>query len=143
MCKLPSFGGLYRLNLILSPRHAAAATSIVPITLWHRRLGHLNLRSIRELTARADITIATSPTDTSAFDSICLPCLQGKKKKEISHLPQERASRLLEFIHSDLSGPHDTSFADNKYFVVFIDDFSRWTRVYFLPTKTKKELHGA
>jgi hypothetical protein len=47
-----------------------------------------------------------------------------------------RASKLLELVHSDVCGPmKTTSRGGARYFVTFIDDFSRKTHVYLLKAK--------
>ena len=50
----------------------------------------------------------------------------------------ENASAPLQFVHSDLCGPLSVvSFSGYKYFLTFIDDFSRRTWVYFLKLKSE------
>nr|KYP68962.1 Retrovirus-related Pol polyprotein from transposon TNT 1-94 [Cajanus cajan] len=52
-----------------------------------------------------------------------------------------RAKNLLELIHTDICGPMRTSsLHNNRYFILFIDDFSRMTWVYFI--KEKSEVFG-
>jgi len=47
-----------------------------------------------------------------------------------------RASKLLELVHSDVCIPMKiTSLGGARYFVTFIDDFSRITHVYLLKVK--------
>ena len=47
----------------------------------------------------------------------------------------------MELIHTDVCGPMRTpSHGNNRYFILFIDDFSRMTWVYFL--KEKLEVFG-
>ena len=47
-------------------------------------------------------------------------------------------SKILELIHSDVCGTFQiTSLEGAKYFLTFIDDFSKMTFVYFLTTKSK------
>ena len=49
-----------------------------------------------------------------------------------------RSTRKLERIHSDVCGPMPTeSFGEKKYFVTFIDDFSRCCKVYFMRHKSE------
>ena len=49
-----------------------------------------------------------------------------------------RASHPLELVHSDLCGPmHTTSIGDDRYFLTFIDDYSRKTWVFFFKEKTE------
>ena len=52
-----------------------------------------------------------------------------------------RAKDVLELIHTDVCGPMKTSsLNNNSYFILFIDDFSRMTWVYFI--KEKSEVFG-
>ena len=45
-------------------------------------------------------------------------------------------NKPLELIHSDVVDPINlTSHYRNKYFITFVDDFSRFTVVYFMATK--------
>ena len=49
-----------------------------------------------------------------------------------------RASRKLELVHFDLCGPMPTPSANgNKYFLTFVDDYSRMWRIYCLKTKSE------
>ena len=49
-----------------------------------------------------------------------------------------RASELLELIHTDICGQMKTpSLGSQRYFLIFIDDFSRMTWVYFLKEKSE------
>ena len=49
-----------------------------------------------------------------------------------------RARQKLELVHSDLCGPMKTaSLGGAKYFVTFIDDFSRKVWIYLLKDKSK------
>jgi hypothetical protein len=48
----------------------------------------------------------------------------------------ERAVRALEIVHSDVCGPFRTeSLGKGRYFVTFIDDFSRYVTMYVLRRK--------
>lgn len=64
-------------------------------------------------------------------------CLLGKHLRKI--FPKEastRAKKLLELVHSDICEPIKlNSLGKSNYFVLFIDDFSRKTWVYFLKQK--------
>ena len=49
-----------------------------------------------------------------------------------------RSSRKLELVHSDVCGPmHTESIGGRKYFVTFIDDYSRCCAVYFVRHKSE------
>ncbi|KAK2990141.1 hypothetical protein RJ640_007543 [Escallonia rubra] len=72
-------------------------------------------------------------------DQLCEGCLVGKQHRH--SFPKESISRAkapLELIHTDVCGPIDlTSLGKNKYFLLFIDDYSRKTWVYFLKQKSE------
>ncbi|RDX94911.1 hypothetical protein CR513_22649, partial [Mucuna pruriens] len=69
-------------------------------------------------------------------------CLLRKQHKlPFSTNKAWRAKDLLELVHIDICGPMSTSSINNNmYFILFIDDFSRMTWVYFL--KEKSEVFG-
>ena len=50
----------------------------------------------------------------------------------------QRITKLLELIHSDLGDFHSTpSFGGKKYYVTFIDYFTRYCQVYLLHVKNE------
>jgi len=70
------------------------------------------------------------------------PCngwLVGKQNR--NSVPKQEATRateLLEIIHSNVCGPiKNKSLGGNTYFVTFIDDWSRFTTVYFMRNKSE------
>jgi transposase InsO family protein len=72
----------------------------------------------------------------------CEGCLLGKQHRLTFPTGETwRAKELLELIHTDVCGPMRTpSLHNNRYFILFIDDFSRMTWVYFM--KEKSEVFG-
>ena len=68
---------------------------------------------------------------------VCTGCQLGKQTR--TKLPKEatfHATKILQLVHSDVCGPfRTTSLGGARYFVTFIDDFSRKTWVYFLTHK--------
>ncbi|CAL9001991.1 unnamed protein product, partial [Prunus brigantina] len=72
-------------------------------------------------------------------DTVCHGCAIGKNHREA--FPQEsklRAKEPLGLIHSDICGPMQTpSLGRNRYFITFIDDYSRMYWVYFLRNKSE------
>ena len=72
-------------------------------------------------------------------NEVCEGCLLEKQFK--MGFPNESyscAKRPLELIHTDVCGPINPSSLDkSNYFLLFIDDFSRKTWVYFLEEKSE------
>ena len=69
---------------------------------------------------------------------ICVDCIKGKQTKNIVKKIATRSTQLLELIHTDICGPIDVpSWSGEKYFITFIDDFSRYGYVYVLHDKSQ------
>ncbi|GJU81039.1 retrovirus-related pol polyprotein from transposon TNT 1-94 [Tanacetum coccineum] len=103
--------------------------------LWHRRLSHLNFGTINDLT-KLDL-VDGLPKFKYEKDHLCSACDRGKRKKA-SHPPKLIPSDYskLELLHMDLCGPMRVALVNGKkYILVIVDDFSRFTWVYFLRSK--------
>ena len=104
--------------------------------LWHRRLGHFHARGMTRMLASE--AVKGMPKFTTAAH-ICTGCRLGKQVK--TKMPKEtsfHASKPLELIHSDVCGPFRVmSTGGARYFVTFIDDFSKKTWIYFLAHKSQ------
>ena len=97
------------------------------LSTWHKRLGHLNFRSLRSHLKRLNIVYTNKPDNQLVCDS----CQRAKATKIYNRYPQERATRPYEFIHTDLIGPlTPQNFGGERYFFTFTDDFTRYTETY-------------
>ncbi|KAL0364519.1 UNVERIFIED_CONTAM: Retrovirus-related Pol polyprotein from transposon TNT 1-94 [Sesamum angustifolium] len=96
--------------------------------LWHRRLGHFNFQGLKILHQKK---MMTDLPQIQAVEGACEACLQGKQhKKPFPSGTSWRAKAVLELIHTDVCGPMRTpSHEQNRYFILFIDDYSRMTWV--------------
>ncbi|GJS96046.1 retrovirus-related pol polyprotein from transposon TNT 1-94 [Tanacetum coccineum] len=103
--------------------------------LWHRRLSHLNFDTINQLTSY-DL-VDGLPKFKYRKNHLCSACEQGKSRK--ASLPPKlvpSTESKLELLHMDLCGPmRVASINGKKYILMIVDDYSRFTRVYFLRTK--------
>lgn len=70
-------------------------------------------------------------------DQVCHACLAGKQTRmSFPKSAQWRADEPLQLVHVDLCGPVTPETAGgNKYFMLLVDDCSRWMSVQFLKTK--------
>ncbi|KAK4390398.1 Retrovirus-related Pol polyprotein from transposon TNT 1-94 [Sesamum angolense] len=104
--------------------------------LWHRRLGHFNFQGLKILHQKK---MMTDLPQIQAIEGACEACLQGKQhKKPFPSRTSWRAKAVLELIHTDVCGPMRTpSHEQNRYFILFIDDYSRMTWVYFMREKSE------
>ena len=76
------------------------------------------------------------PVFSVEHNSVCKGCSLGKNIKKPYPLSNKKSNGILDLIHSDLCGP---MFAPSMngciYYIIFIDDCSRKTWIYFLKTK--------
>ncbi|GKB56530.1 integrase, catalytic region, zinc finger, CCHC-type containing protein [Tanacetum coccineum] len=97
--------------------------------LWHRCLSHLNFGAINHL-ARHDL-VQGLPKLKFEKDHLCSACAMGKSKKK-PHKPksEDNNQEKLYLLHMDLCGPiRVASVNGNKYILVIVDDYSRFTWV--------------
>ena len=66
-------------------------------------------------------------------NQLCEACLLGKQARSFPREATSRAIESLQLVRTDVCGPiNPSSFGKSKYFLLFIDDFSRKTWIYFL-----------
>ncbi|GKC49386.1 retrovirus-related pol polyprotein from transposon TNT 1-94, partial [Tanacetum coccineum] len=129
--------GLYVMKLGNKPKdQICLATIDENSTLWHRRLGHANMRLIQSLASKE--LVRNLPK--LKFDQhFCDACKIGKQA-HASHKAKNIVSttRCLELLHMDLFGPSTVrSYRGNRYTLVIVDDYSRYTWTRFLKDKTE------
>ena len=96
--------------------------------IWHKRLGHLNYDAIKVL---HDGDMATGFKVTGKIERcFCEACVLGKQHRDPFPLSNTRANDVLELVHTDLHELPVQSRAGARYWVSFIDDFSRYVWVY-------------
>nr|GEV16586.1 retrotransposon protein [Tanacetum cinerariifolium] len=105
-------------------------------TLWHRRLGHANMRLIKSLASKVLVrNLPILKFDQHSYDA----CKIGKQA-HASHKAKNVVSttRCLEILHMDLFGPFVVrSYRGNLYTLIIVNDYSRYTWTRFLKTKTE------
>ena len=128
-------GKLYRVN---TPEFANVATSSTPyLGVWHCRFGHLNHDYVNRL-AKKQLVDGMKYSDVS-FDKECEACALRKMYKLPSpKQSMNRPSKRLQLIHTDLCGPMNVDpIGGSKYMLIFTDDYSRYTTVYFITSKSE------
>jgi hypothetical protein len=71
-------------------------------------------------------------------DGVCKGCALGKNVRKPYSSSSRRSKGILDLIHYDLCGPMTTpSLGGCLYYVIFIDDFSRKTWIYFIKAKNE------
>ncbi|KAL5806123.1 hypothetical protein ACOSQ4_028856 [Xanthoceras sorbifolium] len=116
--------------------HSFSAIAMDTNWLWHLRFGHLNFNGLRVL-AKKEMVIGLPLLENS--NHLCEGCIFGKQHRDSFPVGKScRAKQQLQLVHSDICGPMETeSHGGNRYFLTFIDDYSRKTWVYFLKQKSK------
>ncbi|GKD28253.1 putative ribonuclease H-like domain-containing protein [Tanacetum coccineum] len=103
--------------------------------LWHRRLGHINFKTMNKL-VKGNL-VRGLPSKLFENNQTCVACQKGKqhrascKSKTVSSINQP-----LHMLHMDLFGlTFVKSLMKKMYCLVVIDDYSRFSWVFFLATK--------
>lgn len=123
--------GVYKLNM---PEYDSTAAVMVSSEVWHRRLGHVNSQYLNKMQDAVKGLVLDNKTDISK--SSCIICCEGKQSRLPFPKEGSRSTELLHIVHTDLCGPMENrSIGGSRYFMLFIDDFSRMTYIYFLKTK--------
>ncbi|GJT49960.1 retrovirus-related pol polyprotein from transposon TNT 1-94 [Tanacetum coccineum] len=130
-------GGIYVMKLGNKPEDKIClATLDENSTLWHRRLGHANMQLIQSLASKELVRNLPKLKYDRHF---CDACKIGKQA-HASHKAKNIVSttRCLELLHMDLFGPSAIrSYGGNRYTLVIVDDYSRFTWTRFLANKTE------
>lgn len=131
--------GLYLLHCIpCAPRVecASVVSTCADVNLWHQRLGHVNFGQLKELIQKG----MAEGVDVKSMNVLfCEGCVEGKlHRKPFKSIGGIRSKRRLQLVHSDVCGPMQTqSIGGCKYFVTFIDDYTRCGKVYFMKNKNE------
>ncbi|GJZ72979.1 putative ribonuclease H-like domain-containing protein [Tanacetum coccineum] len=103
--------------------------------LWHRRLGHVNFKTMNKL-VRGNL-VRGLPSKLFEINQTCVACQKVKqhgascKTKIVNSISQP-----LQMLHMDLFGlTFVKSLMKKMYCLVVTDDFSRFSWVFFLATK--------
>nr|GEZ14320.1 retrotransposon protein, putative, unclassified [Tanacetum cinerariifolium] len=139
--RIPKRHDLYTFNLsdVQPEQHInclLAKASLEESTKWHRRMAHVNFKTINKL-AKLGL-VEGLPLKLFTNDHNCVACNKRKQHKAsykaISAM--RTISEPLQLLHMDLFGPTSIRSIDHKYYsLVITDDFSRFCWAFFLGTK--------
>jgi hypothetical protein len=104
---------------------------------WHRRLGHLSFDLFCRLSGLG--LLRGLPLLKFESDLVCAPCHHGKmiaaSHSPVNSLMTEHPGQLL---HMDTVGPSRVRSMGGKWYVlVIVDDYSRYSWVFFLESKNE------
>ncbi|GJX92317.1 putative ribonuclease H-like domain-containing protein [Tanacetum coccineum] len=132
-----AFGGSTRGGKITDLTCLFAKAIIDESKLWHRRLGHVNFKTMNKL-VKGNL-VRGLPSKTFENDHTCVACQKGKQHKASCKTKLVSSiSQPLQMLHMDLFGPTSVRSINHKtYCLVVTDDFSRFSWVFFLATKSE------
>ncbi|GJX88580.1 putative ribonuclease H-like domain-containing protein [Tanacetum coccineum] len=112
-----------------------AKATIDESNTWHRRLGHINFKTMNKL-VKGNL-VKGLPSKIFENDHSCVACQKGKQHKASYKTKLVNSiSKPLHMLHMDLFGPTNVkSLMKKSYCLVVTDDFSRFSWVFFLATK--------
>lgn len=108
--------------------------------VWHQRFGHIGYTSLQRmhelgLVDSFDVDARTSKPD-------CVTCMEGKLTVKPFDKLAMRARTVGQLTHIDLWGKYDTtSLHGRQYYILFMDNASRYTTVQFLKAKSQASDH--
>ena len=128
---------LFKLNvLIVVPttydmnKNSDSSVYICELNVWHNRLGHVNIESLRKL-----VQLNYLPKLNFENNDKCQICVEAKLSKT-SFPSIERSTEPLELIHTDVCDLKLVQTRGGKrYFITFIDDCTRFCYLYLMRSK--------
>ena len=105
----------------------------VSLDTWHKRLGHLNYKSISQM---EKLVSGLNIAPINSKITICEPCAIGKGFRSQNHNSSEISAQTLQLLHTDLGGPiTPKTFGGAAYYMTVTDDFSRYSWIFLLKKK--------
>ena len=104
------------------------------VWLWHKRchVNFDNLISINKMKKVKGIPKLKKPNNI-----MCKQCQLGKMTKSSFKIKTYMSTNILECVHTDLCRPIGVqSYYGDKYFILFVDDYSRMMTIMFLKQKS-------
>ena len=125
---------LYKIELVSVEPTCFLSHTSDDAWLWHGRLGHVNFHALKQIVDKdmvGGVPLIQHP------DQVCQSCLTAKQtRKPFPRSVLWKIDEPLQLVHVDLCGPITPStLAGNKYFMLLVDDCTRWTTVYMLKSK--------
>jgi len=130
--------GLYQ--LLPSPSGSSSSSSINQALVgerttpasWHKRLGHPAFRTVQRVLSQFKL-----PVISNKAQPFCSACAQAKGHQLPFYPTISKVCKPLQLIHSDVWGPSPTiSINGNRYYVSFVDVFTRYTWVFPIQAKS-------
>lgn len=106
------------------------------IKLWHERLGHINLKEIKNMSTNS-VVEGLQINDDIQKEFVCEACAYGKQCRFPFHKSVRGKLQPGDLVYSDVCGPMShTSVQGMKYFVLFKDAATSYRYIYFIKNKS-------
>ncbi|GJY19921.1 putative ribonuclease H-like domain-containing protein [Tanacetum coccineum] len=103
--------------------------------LWHRRLGHLNFKTMNKL-VKGNLVRGLPSKLLKMIKTVLLVIRESSKRATCKSKTENSISLPLHLLYMDLFGPTFVKSLKKKmYCLVVTDDYSRFTWIFFLVTK--------
>jgi Reverse transcriptase (RNA-dependent DNA polymerase)/gag-polypeptide of LTR copia-type len=130
LLKVPCHRGLFLLSLPPTSPVLALVGIRVPASVWHARFCHTNHATTLHLLNSNNLPCISHKLP------LCHSCCMAKAHQLPFSTSSSTSTSPLELVHSDVWGPSPvTSWNGYRYYIVFVDDFSKFTWIYFMATK--------
>lgn len=128
---------LYKMKSHMNKEISQANMSTKEMTVkekLHRTLGHISFNNL-ELMCKKE-SLEGLPKNIEYEYLKCAICIENKMHNLPFKNKRRRAEGILDIVHTDLNGPHQTTgYLGEKYFLSFIDDYSKLVKVYCIKSK--------
>ncbi|CAI7911965.1 unnamed protein product [Closterium sp. NIES-53] len=111
-----------------------------PTVLWHHRMGHPSLPRLRAMSSQRLVLglPRVLPSLPPSLAPPCRPCVEGRLRATPHSSSLRPATEPFETLHLDVWGPAPRLGPEReRYFLVVVDDFSRYTTMFPLAKKSE------
>lgn len=129
-------GNIIHLHMkVIKPlKHIALVTQEYTLMDWHKRLGHINVYKIVEMSKAGLLPPISDTSNLTNF--VCEGCLKGKFARKPFKSQEIRDFQVGESFHTDLMGPMEVeSIIGARFALVCKDEMSSYRTVFFLKQK--------
>jgi transposase InsO family protein len=130
--------GLYSIppSSVINKPHIPAKMAMVgertSLSSWHSRLGHPAFQVVRRLLSSLQLPVISNKSSES-----CTACLRSKSHQLPFSHQHTRSTAPLQLLYTDVWGPSPLiSTTGFKFYVSFLDDFSRYSWVFPITCKS-------
>lgn len=138
MCATITENNLYELKIkaVVSDTCNLVQSDQNNIKMWHERLGHVNLKQIKSMSAD-NVVEGLKLNNSDKTDFVCEACAYGKQCRFPFHKSIRGELQPGDLVYSDVCGPMShTSIQGMRYFILFKDAATSYRYEYFVKHKS-------